>query len=133
MSYEEQIETDWKWKDIDKAMDVAAERYRATAPEDREDFTSHTNAISVWAGIPTDWDSEDSFEVSIYIGSSLNIIPSGKFYMPWSTNVTEEEAAKDEEFMEAFEKVAAKHNMYQKSGEGDPLDWYLCRSYDERS
>lgn len=130
VNYYTQILHTWNWEDISKAMNEIADEYRKLnlAPEDG--FNKRVNGISLWAGIPANWDDDNYFAVMLYIGSSLNIIPSGKFYMPWSTNVTEKEAEKDTAFMNAFEKVAAKFNMYQQSGEGDPLDWYLCRSYE---
>jgi hypothetical protein len=48
-----------------------------------------------------------------YLGSVLTLTPSGKIYMPWATgNITEYEAARDEEWREALEKAADDHGMY---------------------
>ena len=61
----------------------------------------------------------------IYLGSILSIMPSGKYYMPWAcSNVTEEEAAKDEAFREALESEAEEAGLSLESGEGNPLDMF---------
>jgi hypothetical protein len=62
---------------------------------------------------------------STYLGSVFNIMPSGKYYMPWSSNVTEAEAQKDSRFLEALEKVASKFGGWIESGEGNPTDMYF--------
>jgi len=60
---------------------------------------------------------------SVYLGTVFSLMPSGKFYMPWAcSNVTEEEAEKDQMFTEALEKVAEENGMFIFSGEGDPCD-----------
>jgi len=62
-------------------------------------------------------------EKTIYVGSVLNLSPSGKYYMPWAcSNVTEEEAEEDAEWWETFEGELEKHGIWIESGEGDPVD-----------
>ncbi len=64
----------------------------------------------------------------LYVGSVLNLLPSGKYYTPWAcSNVTEEEAEADEEWWEAFDAELAKHNAWAECGEGDPLDVFVVR------
>lgn len=63
---------------------------------------------------------------SWYVGSILNIYPSGKFYMPWSSNVTEEEAAADEEFREELEKELEARGWYMENP--CDLDIHFCRT-----
>ncbi len=62
---------------------------------------------------------------SAYLGSCFNIMPSGKYYTPWAnSNVTEEEAKQDEEFLEQLEAEANKHGLFIFAGEGDPTDMF---------
>lgn len=131
-----QILKEWYWDKISAAMDEAAAAHRenitdksdGNTPPDEFVTEGKFNDISLWAG--NENDGPDGFSVRLYIGSVMNIYPSGKYYMPWSTNVTEAEAAKDEAFGNAFEKAAAKFNIYLQSGEGDPTDLFLVRYYE---
>ena len=60
---------------------------------------------------------------STFLGTVFNIMPSGKYYMPWAcSNVTAREAYRDEVFSEVLEAIAGQHGMYLFSGEGDPCD-----------
>ena len=61
-----------------------------------------------------------------YLGSVFNIMPSGKYYTPWAcSNVTEEEARKDEKFRERMEQEAEKYGLFVTCGEGDPTDIFV--------
>ena len=67
-------------------------------------------------------------EQHLYLGSVLDITPSGKYYMPWAcSNVTEEEAYNDEAWWEEMDALAEKHGCFLTSGEGDACDVFLCR------
>jgi len=67
-----------------------------------------------------------------YLGSCLAMFPSGKYYMPWAcSNVTEEEAAEDEEYREALEAVAEENGGWIAAGEGDPCDVFFVISLEE--
>jgi hypothetical protein len=126
---------EWYWEKMSKAMDKVADEYKnmeGGPPENGLDGGINfpdTGRISCWAG-KSSWDDDNSFRVSIYIGSVFNIMPSGKFYMPWTTNQTDEDVRKDEQFMRAFEKCCNKWNMWLDSGEGSGDDMFLNRSYD---
>lgn len=76
---------------------------------------------------------EDQEQRSIYLGTIMSWSPSGKVYAPWSTNVSEAEAALDEAWREALEKEAAALGCFIESGEGDPCDLYLveCRECEQ--
>ena len=64
----------------------------------------------------------------VYVGSVLNLLPSGKYYTPWAcSNVTEEETKADEEWWKAFETELEKHDAWIETGEGDPLDVFVVR------
>lgn len=65
---------------------------------------------------------------AVYVGSVLRMSPSGKVYMPWSSNVTQEEADSDEEWSESVGKKLSKARMYLFSGEGDPCDQFVGES-----
>jgi hypothetical protein len=62
---------------------------------------------------------------TIYLGNILSLSPSGKVYMPWSSNVTEKEAARDERWRYALEKALGKY--WLESGEGDLCDLFAVR------
>lgn len=53
------------------------------------------------------------------LGSTLTITPSGKFYMPWSSNITHEEANVDTCFREALEAVAEEKGGWIEDFSGD--------------
>ena len=64
----------------------------------------------------------------LYVGSVLDLLPSGKYYTPWAcNNVTEEEVEADEAWWEAFNAELAKHNAWSETYEGDPLDVLVAR------
>ena len=80
-----------------------------------------------------DWE-EDCYDSSlqkrsIFVGSVFSNLPSGKYYMPWSSNVTEEEANEDEKWYEQVENELSTIQCYLESGEGDPCDLFIseCR------
>jgi hypothetical protein len=63
---------------------------------------------------------------SIYVGSILNLTPSGKYYTPWAnSNVTEREADIDRAWWERLEQEAEKHGLFIFCGEGDPTDIFV--------
>jgi len=61
----------------------------------------------------------------VFLGTVFSLLPSGKYYMPWSSNITEAEAEADELFREALEAEAEAHGLLIMSGEGDPCDVFL--------
>jgi len=68
----------------------------------------------------------------LFLGSVLSISPSGKYYTPWaSSNVSESEAEKDQEWWEKLEAEAGKHGFFITSGEGDPTDIYVGQVVEE--
>ena len=97
---------------------------------------------------------------SIFIGTCFNIMPSGKYYMPFAcSNVVKcskcdgkgeitnsnaktvecpvchglgsEEAYKDQVMQKALEEYADKYNAFVHSGEGDPCDMFVSIEVDE--
>lgn len=61
-----------------------------------------------------------------FIGTVFNLAPSGKYYMPWTTNQTADDVRKDEAFYAALDEVAEKHGGYISAGDGDPCDLFFC-------
>ena len=73
-----------------------------------------------------DPDVEDDI-CAVFLGTVFALTPSGKYYMPWAcSNVTEDEAAEDEAWFEALEKVAGEYEGWIESGEGAPCDLFFC-------
>ena len=67
----------------------------------------------------------------VYLGSVLNLAPSGKYYTPFAcSNVTEEEAEKDELFFEQLEAELESIGCFLESSEGDPCDLFATESRD---
>jgi len=64
---------------------------------------------------------------SSYLGSVMSLYPSGKFYMPWTSNQTNDDVDRDSRFGAALDKAASKHGGWIESGEGDPTDVYFMR------
>jgi len=70
--------------------------------------------------------------ISVYYGSILDLTPSGKYYTPFAnSNITEDEADADETYWSELESVLSSHNLWYESGEGDPLDIYICGHIEE--
>ena len=97
---------------------------------------------------------------SVFIGTCFNIMPSGKYYMPFACSNVEkclkcdgkgeimnpnaetvecpvchglgsEEAYKDQVMQESLEYFADKHGAYVHGGEGDPCDIFVSVVIDE--
>jgi len=64
---------------------------------------------------------------SSYLGSVMSIYPSGKFWMPWTTNQTADDEDRDSRWHTALDRAADKFGGWIESGEGDPTDLYFCR------
>lgn len=71
-------------------------------------------------------DFDETKEYRCYAGNILHHSPSGKLYVPWSTNVTQEEADADEEWRNQLDKTAKEAGLYFTAGEGDSCDMILC-------
>jgi len=64
----------------------------------------------------------------VYLGTVFELLPSGKYYMPYAcSNVTEKEAMEDERWYEQAESELDQINAYMESGEGDPCDLFATR------
>ncbi len=73
----------------------------------------------------------DMKKKSLYIGSCISIMPSGKDFTSGACSyVKEEEIKKDGEYMEALEREASKYDLTIESGE-DPCDLYVSRYFEE--
>lgn len=54
-----------------------------------------------------------------WLGSVLAVMPSGKFYAPWTTNQTARDMIRDRAFMEALEDAAESEGWYLQEYGGD--------------
>ena len=104
-------------------------------------FTKQIESEFVWDKIlheledpDEDYIVDDDFNeckyASLYVGSVLNLYPSGKFYMPWACSNIENvrEALLDECYREALKRKLDSLSLWMESGEGDPLDIFFCKS-----
>lgn len=85
-----------------------------------------------WAGILEEANAnvheEDDIRIGrSYLGTVMNLIPSGKYYTPWAcSNVRMQEANLDEVFYEELEGIASEYDMFIESGDGDPCDLFAA-------
>jgi len=75
-------------------------------------------------------DDGDGYVGREYLGSVLSLYPSGKIYMPWTSNQTDYDVLRDEAFYSALETVADERGGWIENGEGDPCDVFFCVSVD---
>lgn len=66
----------------------------------------------------TDQESENII-ASYYCGSVFSVMPSGKFYMPWTSNQTRHDEQKDQAYWEALESVAEAQGFFVSSESED--------------
>ncbi len=76
-------------------------------------------------------DDDGNINGTTFLGTVFDLAPSGKFYMPWTSNQTEEDCDEDEKFYAALDEVAEKHGMYIENGEGDPCDLFASITIEE--
>ena len=93
--YRKEIE-DWNWKEIKKS--------------------ALENVIA---------DYDGNVLGSCFIGTVFGVMPSGKFYMPWTTNQTRSDVIRDSCFMDALEEIAEKHGMFVTNSEADSCDMLI--------
>lgn len=68
----------------------------------------------------------------VFLGTVFALLPSGKFYTPWAcSNVTEDEARKDQEYIERLEVELEEIGCFLESGEGDPCDLFAVKVLEE--
>ena len=60
-----------------------------------------------------------------YLGTVFGIMPSGKFYMPWTSNQTRSDEVKDSCYWDALNAIAGEHGCWVENGEGDPCDLFI--------
>ena len=68
----------------------------------------------------------DENYIAVYYDNILYMSPSGKYYMPWCTNQTEEDIEEDSFFWEQLESKLSDIGLWYESGEGDALDIFIC-------
>jgi hypothetical protein len=99
----------WDWEQIVvlSGLNAAGHTYTEPCLNDGCDKDGHTGAA--------------------YLGSVMALTPSGKFYMPWTTNQTNDDVDRDSRWFEALEKAATKYGGYVEHGDGDPTDLFFYR------
>ena len=104
-------------------MDKILDRWREAKREE------YSEEISQWnfAELKTDC-LDNTFEdcgdkrAETFLGSVLSIMPSGKYYMPWTSNQSRLDQEKDSVFLEVLESTLEENGLYLTSGERDPYD-----------
>ena len=122
-----QILAMYRWADIVEAIEAAIREVRQRL--DRGDSLPSDGVMYQLAGISANAlvnADEDEIVGSIYLGSVMNHIPSGRFYAPWSA-VSEAVRDKDARWWEALERAAQHHGLVAANGEGDPTDIFIYR------
>lgn len=109
----------------DAGWDILYAEYRA------EIASQDWNAIKADCASNLGEPEDGSVIGSSYLGSVLSLAPSGKFYMPWTTNQTEEDEYKDSAFYDALDSVAEEQGGYILNGEDDACDLFFCMSFDK--
>ena len=66
----------------------------------------------------------------VYVGTVFSLTPSGKYYMPWTSNQTQEDIEADSAWWEKVEAEAEERGLFFASGEGDPCDIFIGRIED---
>lgn len=74
---------------------------------------------------------EDENYISVYYGNILYMLPSGKYYMPWCENQTENDIEEDYFFLEKLQNKLSDIGLWYESGEEDPLDIFICGHIEE--
>lgn len=70
-------------------------------------------------------DFEGDRRAETFLGTVFAIMPSGKYYMPWTSNQTRIDQEKDSIFSETLESFLEEKGLYLTSGEGDPCDMFV--------
>ena len=71
-------------------------------------------------------ESDEQYIGRTFLGTVFALAPSGKYYMPWTTNQTAKDEIRDQAFYEALDTVADEHDLWIENGEGDPCDIFAC-------
>ena len=71
--------------------------------------------------------NDDNVYKTVYIDSVFSIYPSGKFYMPWTTNQNHRDVYKDEIFREVLEDMLSDNDLYLDD-RGDSDGIYISKS-----
>lgn len=93
----------------------------------------YTEEIGRW-----DWDTlaeevvqQEAYEGTrrLLLGTVFAIMPSGKFYAPWTTNQTRSDITRDTAFFEALTEVAGEMGGWIESSD-DLCDIFFCVAVD---
>ena len=84
-----------------------------------------------WGGLKKDCENSEPYDdfggcivYPCFIGTVFQIMPSGKYYMPWCSNQTKHDVERDAAFYDAMEFFAEKHGLFVFSGD-DPCDLFV--------
>lgn len=76
--------------------------------------------------LETDPDDSSQQVGYAWIGTVFGVMPSGKFYMPWTTNQTSSDVHRDCAFTAALEDIAEEYGLFVGSPDGaDGADMHI--------
>lgn len=74
---------------------------------------------------------DHNLEKTMFLGDVQDIVPSGKFYAPWSMHQTEEDVILDSVFFEEFGSVLQENEMRYFFNEEVPTELYVGKVISE--
>lgn len=86
-----------------------------------ESWTWDYIEAQVHKNLMIDHDNKDQVIGSCWVGTTLGVMPSGKIYAMWTSNQTQEDVNRDQQFNEALEEVVEKHGFFVNWGESNDL------------
>ena len=92
-----------------------------------EDLSSILENVSLY---PTVYIDDDGRLIGSWlVGNVLSMNPSGKYYMPWTSNQTAEDTVRDQLYWETLENRLEEEleGYWLEQGSGDPLDVFVMK------
>ena len=101
-----------------KAQDALEREYR----EEIGSWDWRGIVADALSNMESDPDDDSQLIGACYLGSILNLYPSGKVYAPWTSNQTDYGVMRDEVFASVLEEFAEANGGWIGSSEGDGCD-----------
>ena len=107
---------------MDKAQEAADKLFAEYLKDIRESFDWEGLKQECLDNLEEDYENPNQLIGACYLGSVMDLFPSGKYYTFWTSNQTEEDVLRDEIFWEALDKVTSEYGLHISNGENDPTD-----------
>ena len=123
-----QLLREWRWTDIRDALIEAIDDLRvAHVANQTQALDDVFDGIHVAAFFPSD--EPNLIEARLYMGQVMNLLPSGRFYPPWSP-IESGIRDRDHRWWAALERCADKFGLSVENGEDDPTDVFIAMYVD---